>query len=132
MCYGYGDLYFRPRLLDFVSSLDDAVVQSASQKAFENLPDISKAVSELIVLKGVGPATASAVLAAFAPHLTPFMSDEVNLQFIRSLILIYCYFYYYDINGCTCSAGYGGSSWKLKRLFNEAIFTFCRKIADES
>ncbi|CAJ1972773.1 unnamed protein product [Sphenostylis stenocarpa] len=67
---------WRPRLLDFVSSLDDAVVKSASEKAFQSLPDISKAVSELSVLKGVGPATASAVLAAFAPHLTPFMSDE--------------------------------------------------------
>ncbi|KAK7310749.1 hypothetical protein RJT34_08454 [Clitoria ternatea] len=67
---------WRPRLLDFVSSLDDVVVKSASQKAFQSLPDISKAVSELTVLKGVGPATASAVLAAFAPHLTPFMSDE--------------------------------------------------------
>ncbi|XP_061350471.1 uncharacterized protein LOC133295647 isoform X1 [Gastrolobium bilobum] len=67
---------WRPRLLDFVSSLDDAVVKSASQKAFQSLPDISKAVSELNVLKGVGPATASAVLAAFAPHLTPFMSDQ--------------------------------------------------------
>ncbi|KAL5127128.1 hypothetical protein HKD37_14G039609 [Glycine soja] len=67
---------WRPRLLDFVSSLDDAVVKSASQKAFQSLPDVSKAVSELTVLKGVGPATASAVLATFAPHLTPFMSDE--------------------------------------------------------
>ncbi|TKY57931.1 hypothetical protein E2542_SST14985 [Spatholobus suberectus] len=67
---------WRPRLLDFVSSLDDAVVKSASQKAFQSLPDISKAVSELTVLKGVGPATASAILAALAPHLTPFMSDE--------------------------------------------------------
>ncbi|XP_061350472.1 uncharacterized protein LOC133295647 isoform X2 [Gastrolobium bilobum] len=70
---------WRPRLLDFVSSLDDAVVKSASQKAFQSLPDISKAVSELNVLKGVGPATASAVLAAFAPHLTPFMSDQDRL-----------------------------------------------------
>ncbi|XP_028797247.1 uncharacterized protein LOC114752673 [Neltuma alba] len=67
---------WRPRLLDFVSSLDDSLVKSASQKAFGSLPDISKAISELTVLKGVGPATASAVLAAFAPHITPFMSDE--------------------------------------------------------
>ncbi|KAF7817412.1 Amino acid transporter AVT6A isoform B [Senna tora] len=67
---------WRPRLLDFVSSLDESLVKSASEKAFGSLPDISKAVSELTVLKGVGPATASALLAAFAPHLTPFMSDE--------------------------------------------------------
>ncbi|XP_031125529.1 uncharacterized protein LOC116027902 isoform X1 [Ipomoea triloba] len=67
---------WRPRLLDFVSSLDDAVVKSASQAAFQSLPDVSKAVSELTVLKGVGPATASAVLAAYAPDVAPFMSDE--------------------------------------------------------
>ncbi|KAG5543695.1 hypothetical protein RHGRI_016453 [Rhododendron griersonianum] len=67
---------WRPRLLDFVSSLDEAVVKSASQKSFQSLPDISKALSELTVLKGVGPATASAVLAAYAPDVSPFMSDE--------------------------------------------------------
>nr|GMD96430.1 Ena/VASP-like protein [Ipomoea batatas] len=70
---------WRPRLLDFVSSLDDAVVKSASQAAFQSLPDVLKAVSELTVLKGVGPATASAVLAAYAPDVAPFMSDEVKL-----------------------------------------------------
>ncbi|KAG4211005.1 hypothetical protein ERO13_A02G079900v2 [Gossypium hirsutum] len=67
---------WRPRLLDFVSSLDDSSVQSVSQKAFLSLPDISKAISELTVLKGVGAATASAVLAAYAPETAPFMSDE--------------------------------------------------------
>jgi hypothetical protein len=67
---------WRPRLLDFVLSLDDNVVKSASEKAFKALPDMSKAISELTVLKGVGPATASAVLAAYAPDLAPFMSDE--------------------------------------------------------
>ncbi|WOK95591.1 hypothetical protein Cni_G04298 [Canna indica] len=67
---------WRPRLLDFVSSLDEALVESASRKAFAALPDLSKAVSELTVLKGVGPATASAVLAAYAPDVAPFMSDE--------------------------------------------------------
>lgn len=69
---------WRPRLLDFVSSLDVDVVKTASQKAFGSLPDVSKAVKELSVLKGVGPATASAVLAAYAPDVAPFMSDEVK------------------------------------------------------
>lgn len=68
---------WRPRLLSFVSSLDDAVVRDASGKAFASLPDVAKSISELTVLKGVGPATSSAVLAAYAPDVAPFMSDEV-------------------------------------------------------
>lgn len=68
--------------MDFVSALDESAVKSASEKAFQSLPDISKAVSELTVLKGVGPATASAVLAAYAPDVAPFMSDEVRLGFV--------------------------------------------------
>lgn len=71
--------------MDFVSSLDDAVVRSASEKAFQSLPDIKKAISELTVLKGIGPATASAVLAAYAPDIAPFMSDEV--KFIITFLL---------------------------------------------
>uniref|UniRef100_A0ACD6A8Q4 Uncharacterized protein n=1 Tax=Avena sativa TaxID=4498 RepID=A0ACD6A8Q4_AVESA len=67
---------WRPRLMDFVKSLDDKVVESASRKAFAVLPDLSKAINELTVLKGIGPATASAVLAAYAPDVAPFMSDE--------------------------------------------------------
>ncbi|CAD5192006.1 uncharacterized protein LOC135599045 [Musa acuminata AAA Group] len=70
---------WRPRLLDYVSSLDEASVDSASRRAFAALPDLSKAVSELTVLKGVGPATASAVLAAYAPDVAPFMSDEAMM-----------------------------------------------------
>uniref|UniRef100_A0A1D1ZF73 Ena/VASP-like protein n=1 Tax=Anthurium amnicola TaxID=1678845 RepID=A0A1D1ZF73_9ARAE len=67
---------WRPRLQDFVSKLEETQVESASRKAFRSLPDLSKAVSELTVLKGVGPATASAVIAAYAPDVAPFMSDE--------------------------------------------------------
>lgn len=76
----------RPRLLNFVAALDESAVKLASEKAFGSLPDISKAVSELTVLKGVGPATASAVLAAYAPDVAPFMSDEVS--FLRFVIVI--------------------------------------------
>ncbi|XP_052191278.1 uncharacterized protein LOC127800608 [Diospyros lotus] len=73
---------WRPRLLDFVSSLDEALVKSASEKAFKSLPDISKAVTELTILKGVGPATASSILAAYAPDVAPFMSDEAMVAAI--------------------------------------------------
>ncbi|KAK3030222.1 hypothetical protein RJ639_038345 [Escallonia herrerae] len=68
----------QPRLLDFLSSLEDEIVKSASEKAFKSLPDVSKAVSELMVLKGVGPATASAVLVAYLPDVVSFMSDECD------------------------------------------------------
>ena len=78
-------LVARPRLMDFVKGLDDAVVESASRKAFAALPDLSRAITELTVLKGVGPATASAVLAAYAPDVAPFMSDEVGLLYKMSL-----------------------------------------------
>ncbi|XP_068322242.1 uncharacterized protein [Pyrus communis] len=62
----------------FSLSLDDSVVKSASEKAFRSLLDISKAISELTVLKGVVWATISAVLAVYAPEVSPFMSDEVG------------------------------------------------------
>lgn len=80
---------WRPRLLSFVSSLSDAAVKDASLKAFAALPDVSKAVSGLTVLKGVGPATASAVLAAYAPDVAPFMSDEVLFSVLLVLGLAY-------------------------------------------
>ncbi|KAM6572004.1 hypothetical protein CsatA_016084 [Cannabis sativa] len=66
---------WRSRLLDFVLGLDEDLVKSASEKGFQSLPNVSKALSELTVLKGVGPATASAILAAYALDVAPFMSD---------------------------------------------------------
>lgn len=66
--------------MNFIASLDEEMVKSASEKAFESLPDIGKAITALTVLKGIGPATASAVLAAYAPEVAPFMSDEVKSE----------------------------------------------------
>ncbi len=69
--------FCRSRLLNFVANLSDNDVRTASRKAFAALPNLKEAITHLSTLKGVGPATASAVLAAHTPSIVPFMSDEV-------------------------------------------------------
>ncbi|XP_041937806.1 uncharacterized protein zgc:112496 [Alosa sapidissima] len=67
---------FRPRLQQLIGSNSEEVVQSCSIKAFGLLPDVQAAILELSTLKGMGPATASAVLAAGAGEEVAFMADE--------------------------------------------------------
>ncbi|MEE6497664.1 hypothetical protein FKM82_002805 [Ascaphus truei] len=67
---------FRPRLQQLVSANAEGGVESCTLKAFQLLPDVSAAITELCTLKGIGPATASAVLAVGAPDVTAFMADE--------------------------------------------------------
>merc|ERR1712045_548624 len=61
---------FRPRLKDLIQMNTPRVVLQESKKAFR----------ALFNLKGVGPAMASAVLAAGCPELAPFMADELLIS----------------------------------------------------
>ncbi|KAJ7524663.1 hypothetical protein O6H91_17G015300 [Diphasiastrum complanatum] len=76
---------WRPRLLDFVKSLAEEEVKLASQTSFAAIPNLKDAVTHLSSLKGVGPATASAVLALYAPDIAPFMSDEALVAVFSSV-----------------------------------------------
>ncbi|XP_076826507.1 uncharacterized protein LOC143473414 [Brachyhypopomus gauderio] len=67
---------FRPRLQQLVGSNSEEAVLTCTKRAFHLLPDVQAAVAELSSLKGLGPATASAVLAAGAPGVAAFMADE--------------------------------------------------------
>uniref|UniRef100_A0A098M168 CG2446 CG2446-PC n=1 Tax=Hypsiglena sp. JMG-2014 TaxID=1550645 RepID=A0A098M168_9SAUR len=68
---------FRPRLQQLVAANPSKIVEEQTRKAFHQLPDVEMAVKDLNELKGVGPATASAILAAGAPEIAAFMADEV-------------------------------------------------------
>lgn len=51
-------------------------VLEETKKAFRKLPNLEQALTALSNLKGVGITMASALLAAAAPDLAPFMADE--------------------------------------------------------
>jgi hypothetical protein len=70
-------------LMNLVRGNDAATVQRISKAALAaaQTGDVSGAITILSgpELKGIGPATASAVLAAYRPELFPFMADEPTL-----------------------------------------------------
>ncbi|MCO5572323.1 hypothetical protein L7F22_026076 [Adiantum nelumboides] len=73
---------WRPKLLSFASALIDDDAKTASLGSFLALSNLKVAISALTALKGVGPATASAVLIAAASDVAPFMSDEAMIAII--------------------------------------------------
>jgi hypothetical protein len=66
--------------LVLVRSNDPAAVAATSQAAFAAIPHPTAPIATLVRLKGVGPATASAALAAVAPGLYPFFDELVAAQ----------------------------------------------------
>merc|ERR1711976_685122 len=71
---------FYPQLTNLVRINTPRAVQTESRKAFRKLPNLEASITTLCGLKGVGTTLASAVLAAMAPDLAPFMADELLLS----------------------------------------------------
>ncbi|HEX8230676.1 MAG TPA: hypothetical protein VF826_15375 [Chloroflexia bacterium] len=71
---------WRQRNLLLVEANPEAEVEQTSREAFAAVPDPRKPVSLLVSLGGVGPATASGVLAAHSPEVYPFFDELVAGQ----------------------------------------------------
>ena len=75
---------WRERNRQLIAAIPPEKVEEVSREAFAAIPDPRKPVAILSTLPGVGPATASAALAAYAPHIYPFF-DELVAAFIPGL-----------------------------------------------
>jgi hypothetical protein len=84
---------FRPNLLKYAKQLTLEAVEDASSQTFKVLSKyvegsevptsaLKEALAPLTKLRGIGPATASAVLSAAHPSI-PFMSDEAMAVVIK-------------------------------------------------
>lgn len=71
---------WRQRNLLLVEANPEAEVEQTSREALASVPDPRKPVSLLVRLGGVGPATASGVLAAHSPEVYPFFDELVAGQ----------------------------------------------------
>ena len=68
---------WRARNLQLVQSNQASDVEAASRAALAAIPDPRRPILALTRLAGVGPATASAILAAAAPEHYPFFDDLI-------------------------------------------------------
>ena len=71
---------WRARNLVLVRGNDPDEVERATREAFALIPEPRKPVARIAELAGVGPATASAVLAVVRPDLYPFFDEDVAAQ----------------------------------------------------
>ena len=71
---------WRARNLVLVRGNEPEAVRSASSLALERVPHPTAPIAALIELAGVGPATASAVIAAAEPATYPFFDELVAAQ----------------------------------------------------
>ena len=71
---------YRARNLQLARGNSATEVETASREALAEAPHPTAPIARLARLKGVGPATASAVLAAARPDVYPFFDDVVAAE----------------------------------------------------
>jgi len=75
----YRGVWRAPNLVR-VKGNDAELVYATTARALVLVPHQTRPVKEIATLDGVGPATASAITAAFAPSIYPFFDELVAVQ----------------------------------------------------
>ncbi len=92
----------------------DGTLSSSCTSEFEEC--VRNAVKEITVLKGIGPAAASAILSLYRPDLFIFMDDEV-IECLHSGKRVYTLPVYLEINSkCQDLANRLGKGWTPRRV----------------
>eukprot|EP00742_Colponemidia_sp_Colp-10_P009485 GILJ01010346.1.p1 GENE.GILJ01010346.1~~GILJ01010346.1.p1 ORF type:complete len:313 (+),score=38.21 GILJ01010346.1:122-940(+) len=128
---------WRPRLQQFADQLSEEVVKEASQNAFRLLSssNMKEAIEAMASLKGIGPATSSAVLAAFRPDLLSFMSDEalIHAPSISKEYTLHMYLKLMDVIGRKRKQLYKDdpdTAWTAQKV-EQAVWSFAHAHVDE-
>jgi len=108
----------KQQLKNLIQMNTPRVVMDESKKAFRAIfkrKDLESAMGALSKLKGVGPAMASAVLAAGCPEMAPYMADEVLLSMEETEELDYTMKEYWKlvakVQRCVDRLNQQGGSW---------------------
>jgi hypothetical protein len=123
----------KPRypLIKLLESNADDFVESCATEAFElaSIGNIRKALDVFSMLKGVGPATASAVLSLYRPDKFAFMDDEV-IECLHEGKRGYTVKIYMHVNErCSSLSTMLGEPWTARRV-GKALWTSARLAAD--
>jgi len=121
---------YQKKLKDLIQMNTPRVVMTETKKAFRNLDkrnDLEAAILALSNLKGVGPAFASCVLAAYRPDKVPFMSEEVLLSMPDCDEVDFTMKEYNkmvdELTSCQARLAGQGGEWGLHRL-DTAVFSY--------
>lgn len=108
---------WRARNLVLVRGNDEHAVIQFSTEAFNMASDLKAAIAKMSELQGVGPATASAVLAAVHPETYPFFDELVAAQLSELEQVTFTLSYYTRYTAALCQRAFSlGETWTPARV----------------